>query len=109
MTNDRLNEIAELAVTRCIGQMLPHLIRRDILRAMQEWGDMKSDSDNDCLVQGNLMLQQQLEAAKADVARLVDALTKLRDCDFVITPHDSMDAVREIARAAIDAARKEAK
>ena len=30
------------------------------------------------------------------------ALIKLRDCDWVITPHDRMDAVREIARNALE-------
>ena len=30
------------------------------------------------------------------------ALIKLRDCDWVITPHDRMDAVREIARKALE-------
>ena len=33
--------------------------------------------------------------------RLADALRKLADCDWVITPHDRMDAVREIARKAL--------
>jgi len=34
--------------------------------------------------------------------RLREALVKLRDCDWVITPHDRMDAVRDIARAALE-------
>lgn len=33
--------------------------------------------------------------------RLAEALQKLADCDWVITPHDRMDAVREIAREAL--------
>ena len=33
--------------------------------------------------------------------RLAEALRKLADCDWVITPHDRMDAVREIARKAL--------
>ena len=33
--------------------------------------------------------------------RLAAALRKLADCDWVITPHDRMDAVREIARKAL--------
>lgn len=37
----------------------------------------------------------------AERDELLAALIKLRDCDFVITPHDRMDAVRDIARAAI--------
>lgn len=41
------------------------------------------------------------ESAPHDPQPLVDALEKLRDCDWVITPHDRMDAVRDIARAAL--------
>jgi hypothetical protein len=33
---------------------------------------------------------------------LRSALKRLRDCDFVITPMDRMDAVREIARNALN-------
>jgi hypothetical protein len=33
--------------------------------------------------------------------RLAVALQKLADCDWVITPHDRMDAVRTIAREAL--------
>jgi hypothetical protein len=33
--------------------------------------------------------------------RLAEALQKLADCDWVITPHDRMDAVRTIAREAL--------
>ena len=38
---------------------------------------------------------------EAENARLREALVKLRDCDFVITPADRMDAVRDIARCAL--------
>lgn len=40
--------------------------------------------------------------AMAEITRLRAALTRLRDCDWVITPLDRMDAVRDIARAALD-------
>jgi hypothetical protein len=33
--------------------------------------------------------------------RRAEALQKLADCDWVITPHDRMDAVRTIAREAL--------
>lgn len=42
-----------------------------------------------------------IEALQADVARLRDALTRLRDCDWVISLPDRMDAVRNIARQAL--------
>ena len=41
-------------------------------------------------------------ALEAENARLREALVKLRDCDFVITPADRMDAVRDIARGALE-------
>lgn len=42
-----------------------------------------------------------IRALLDEVARLRAALTRLRDCDWVITPHDRMDAVRDIARKAL--------
>lgn len=43
--------------------------------------------------------------ARAEVERLREALQRLADCDWVITPHDRMDAVRKIARDALEAAK----
>ena len=40
-------------------------------------------------------------SADARIERLEKALIRLRDCDWVITPHDRMDAVRQIAREAL--------
>ena len=40
-------------------------------------------------------------ALEAENARLREALVRLRDCDFVITPANRMDAVRDIARCAL--------
>lgn len=42
------------------------------------------------------------EAAEAERDRLKTALVRLRDCDWVITLPDRMDAVREIARKALE-------
>lgn len=39
------------------------------------------------------------QSEKLEVA--IEALTKLRDCDWVISLPDRMDAVRDIAKAAI--------
>ena len=51
-----------------------------------------------------------LEEYRRDVAKLTEerdrlraALVRLRDCDWVITLPDRMDAVREIARQALEA------
>ena len=49
-------------------------------------------SDEDCLM---------LDAADR-IEKLEKALERLRDCDWVITPHDRMDAVRAIAREALE-------
>lgn len=43
-----------------------------------------------------------LEALAAERDRLRDALVRLRDCDWVISLPDRMDAVREIAREALE-------
>ncbi|CAB4135985.1 hypothetical protein UFOVP917_24 [uncultured Caudovirales phage] len=49
-------------------------------------------SDEDCLM---------LEAAD-QIEKLREALMHIRDCDFVITLPDRMDAVRQIAREALE-------
>jgi cell division protein FtsB len=56
-----------------------------------------------------LNFQEYLEALNADREklraeneRLRKALTRLRDCDWTITLPDRMDAVREIAREALN-------
>jgi hypothetical protein len=45
--------------------------------------------------------EELLVEAVARIQRLEAALKRLRDCDWVITPHDRMDAVRAIAREAL--------
>jgi hypothetical protein len=45
---------------------------------------------------------QEHRELRAEVERLRSALIRLRDCDWVITPHDRMDAVRDIARHALE-------
>ena len=49
-------------------------------------------SDEDCLM---------LEAAD-QIQKLREALKRIRDCDWVITLPDRMDAVRAIAREALE-------
>ncbi len=48
-----------------------------------------------------LALQPSSDALAEYMKPALDALIKLRDCDFVITSRDRMDAVRDIARAAL--------
>ena len=52
--------------------------------------------------QSLLELHAACDRYDAEIARLRDALIRLRDCDWVITLPDRMDAVREIAREALD-------
>ena len=44
---------------------------------------------------------EEMQRLREENERLRAALRKLRDCDWVITPADRMDAVREIAREAL--------
>jgi len=48
-------------------------------------------------------LYAELDALRAERDRLRAALERLRDCDWVISLPDRMDAVRDIARAALKA------
>jgi hypothetical protein len=47
-------------------------------------------------------LRDDLKEAEKRVEMLVFALERIRDCDFVITLPDRMDAVRAIAREALE-------
>ncbi|MCU0909769.1 MAG: hypothetical protein MUE98_00045 [Rhodobacteraceae bacterium] len=71
-----------------------------------EWGKCKSGFPG-CARSDDAMGCPELGAAlqcvhlEEEIERLRAALERLRDCDWVIPPHDRMDAVREIARAAL--------
>ena len=47
-------------------------------------------------------LRSDLDEAEVRVKKLEYALERIRDCDFVITLPDRMDAVRAIAREALE-------
>lgn len=47
-------------------------------------------------------LQRSIMEADARIDKLEGALERIRDCDFVITLPDRMDAVRHIAREALE-------
>jgi len=48
-----------------------------------------------------LQMLKRVDSLTEQRDRLAEALRKLADCYWVITPHDRMDAVREIARKAL--------
>lgn len=50
----------------------------------------------------NAATEKLLATKDAEIARLREALIRLRDCDWVISLPDRMDAVRDIARAALE-------
>ena len=54
-------------------------------------------------------LRAEVDRLKQRQELLVRALIRLRDCDWIITPHDRMDAVRDIARNALEPKQEELK
>ena len=58
------------------------------------WGDAG-------LIAATMRCVDALDTVTEQRDRLAEALRKLADCDWVITPHDRMDAVREIASKAL--------
>ena len=63
----------------------------NLVQQLRETAEM-GVSDEDCLM---------LDAAD-QIEKLREALKRIRDCDFVITLPDRMDAVRAIAREALE-------
>lgn len=84
---------------------------RDQLRAeVAEWKSAHASELSKRIASDYLLDQAntKIKELETENARLRDALTKLRDCDWVISLPDRMDAVRNIARDAL-AASKETK
>ena len=48
-------------------------------------------------------MRETIKAQAEEIAGMRDALIRLRDCNWVISPPDRMDAVRDIAREALAA------
>lgn len=68
--------------------------------AYREYMKLQKELDQERM-RSNLY-KEGLELAMMQREKLRDALVRLRDCDWVITPSDRMDAVREIAREALE-------
>lgn len=105
--DDRCRECAALenAITRAVQQEVEPILslvetrtqERDTWHAeankqARECGEALADRD---------ITQAELTTLRAERDRLHEALTKLRDCDWTIGRGDRMDAVRDIARAAL--------
>ena len=71
--------------------------------------DMTLSEQIERLKVGWLAAEKETAELRAEVERLRAALTRLRDCDWIITPHDRMDAVRDIARQALEPKQEETK
>ena len=69
---------------------------------------MEADEYDDELIESGMLYGHQVirrakyDKLQAENERLKKGLIKLRDCDFVITLPDRMDAVRAIAKAALE-------
>ena len=59
-------------------------------------------TDDQCQLAGeNAQLSSDIDRLERENAKLREALFRLRDCDWVISLPDRMDAVRKIAREAL--------
>ena len=58
-------------------------------------------SRSDAHLQNYLEMLRRVETLTGELREARSALQRLADCDWVITPHDRMDAVRAIAREAL--------
>jgi hypothetical protein len=58
-------------------------------------------SRSDAHLQNYMQMLCRVETLASELREARSALQRLADCDWVITPHDRMDAVRAIAREAL--------
>lgn len=69
------------------------------IELLARWHNRRSHAEDDAICASHIAHQHR---ATATALRAMEkALIKLRDCDWVITPHDRMDAVRDIASEAL--------
>ena len=80
-----------------------HSLFDAMLITPEEFAALVDDSDNGQRVARLNSWDGVWQAQQQRIRKLVEALERLRDCDWVISLPDRMDAVREIARAALAA------
>lgn len=82
-----------------------YIIARELLALRTELAEMRTYSHE--TVRGLVDHRgKEIVALRAASEGMEKALERLQDCDWVITLPDRMDAVREIARTALEAYRK---
>lgn len=109
----RAVEAADFATQQERNIHMTTIAERDQLRAEVKW--LKESDQKNQMICLDVMRERdeqrvRAERAEAELASerekcrvLRDACERLRDCDWVITLPDRMDAVRDIARAALAA------
>ena len=82
-------------------ELLQNLHLDALRRVSAALGDPFSGDTTKICIDLGLEVARQLTEARKDSNRMREALTRLRDCDWVISLPDRMDAVRKIAREAL--------
>ena len=89
------------SVSRRNAERLVDTARAEVeLRHAEALADLKATHEA-AMASAGQALESAGHALREENARLRTGLERLRDCDFVITPADRMDAVRDIARDAL--------
>lgn len=78
-----------------------HELVRDILKLAKMYLEIPAVKNKET---GTILEQAASAILQQDrkISKMEDALQRIRDCDFVITLPDRMDAVRQIAREALE-------
>ena len=78
-----------------------HELVRDILKLAKMYLEIPAVKNKET---GTILEQAASAILQQDrkISKMEDALQRIRDCDFVITLPDRMDAVRAIAREALE-------
>lgn len=76
-------------------------LMRDMLERAREYSDVQTF---ECVKTAAMLKKAAIVMTHWDrkISKMEEALKRIRDCDFVITLPDRMDAVRAIAREALE-------
>jgi len=106
MTVDTSAEAVERltnAVLYDMQRMTPGTHNGAVVATMRALAAERDDLDHMCklAIAQRIAAETDRDRLAAEVARLREALIRLRDCDWTIGRGDRMDPVRDIARAAL--------